>query len=675
MGYTPENNPYIPGDPYSYDLKWIVKEVKKIRKPEEEAAKAEAAALAAAESELNAKNSADNAAISEENAENSANSANASALAAADYVSNIADPVSGIVVDWLNDNITQPTTPIVDTSLSIAGAAADAKVTGDNFNLNARTFGIEDSFDTSTVTTSGITFSYSSGRWSVSGLASGQALKILYPATNFISGISENDILFVNFNSNNRKITLRIIFRNAANVETGRYVVSIPRFITVPENSDKWTISIMVNSGQSIDSGSYIENIAFLNSATNKYLSETKDTLASGTDINSVFMPGRYLMSASESYTNSPMAYVGAELEVEVPEQNWLIQTITTTKGGIFKRRYASGSWSTWENVNFYPYNPANSNITSEIQYFLNNYQYVKLGSGRFITTGLNVGYGTLEGCGESTILQLDDNVATGAAVTLDSFGTVNDLRISGGSAVLTPDGNIIDRHGILYRADADQVNPTLKYRTAVSNVYITGFEGGGITCDNTGLSPKCSMLIDNCRIYNCNVGINIPYYSEYHRISNCSITACWYGCIDNGGNNNFTNCDFSDNTQALLIDNGSNQSPNPAHGSFTGCSFNHSDNNNGTAIEILGAYTGEIFTGCQIFFGKIIIDNSVGIRFVANNFGRQVPITVTNSTVVTFDNSTFYDSSSSPVTASGNTACKFTECYLRDGTSYAPTM
>lgn len=28
MGYTPENNPYIPGDPYSYDLKWIVEKLK-----------------------------------------------------------------------------------------------------------------------------------------------------------------------------------------------------------------------------------------------------------------------------------------------------------------------------------------------------------------------------------------------------------------------------------------------------------------------------------------------------------------------------------------------------------------------------------------------------------------------------------------------------------------------
>ena len=28
MAYDPENNPYVPGDPASYDLTWIVEEVK-----------------------------------------------------------------------------------------------------------------------------------------------------------------------------------------------------------------------------------------------------------------------------------------------------------------------------------------------------------------------------------------------------------------------------------------------------------------------------------------------------------------------------------------------------------------------------------------------------------------------------------------------------------------------
>lgn len=32
MPYSPENNPYIPGDPYSYDLKWIVQQIKDLNK-------------------------------------------------------------------------------------------------------------------------------------------------------------------------------------------------------------------------------------------------------------------------------------------------------------------------------------------------------------------------------------------------------------------------------------------------------------------------------------------------------------------------------------------------------------------------------------------------------------------------------------------------------------------
>lgn len=42
----------------------------------------------------------------------------------------ILDAVPQVVSDWLDENITQPTTPVVDASLSVSGAAADAKSTG-----------------------------------------------------------------------------------------------------------------------------------------------------------------------------------------------------------------------------------------------------------------------------------------------------------------------------------------------------------------------------------------------------------------------------------------------------------------------------------------------------------------------------------------------------------------
>ena len=30
MPYTPDNDPYIPGDPYSYNLKWIIAKIKEM---------------------------------------------------------------------------------------------------------------------------------------------------------------------------------------------------------------------------------------------------------------------------------------------------------------------------------------------------------------------------------------------------------------------------------------------------------------------------------------------------------------------------------------------------------------------------------------------------------------------------------------------------------------------
>ena len=50
MPYNPNNNPYIPGDPYSYDLKWIVERLNQHKFAEESAADAKASAEAAAAS-------------------------------------------------------------------------------------------------------------------------------------------------------------------------------------------------------------------------------------------------------------------------------------------------------------------------------------------------------------------------------------------------------------------------------------------------------------------------------------------------------------------------------------------------------------------------------------------------------------------------------------------------
>ena len=319
---------------------------------------------------------------------------------------------------------------------------------------------------------------------------------------------------------------------------------------------------------------------------------------------------------------------------------------------------------------------------TGDIQAMLNSTGVCHLGPGRFSVTGIEIPeYGALIGSGPRTALILDASVTEGYAVKLKTQSAVYDMRITSLSAPQLSQ-NVGTRHGVLFEGTANaQTSPQTFKRSRVSGCIISNFTGGGITCRNTGLSPASSLVISDCQIFSCNAGVNIPFFSEFHRITNVTAQECYYGCVCNGGNNNFVNCDFSANKIALLIDNSTGQSRNDTHGTFSACSFHHSDNTYengvivsvGTAIRILGASAGEIFTGCQIGFGNLEIDDSVGIRFDACNFLRMTALGVTDSPLVVFSDCTFYDANSSPLTQSGNTALKFTDCYLRSGAVYDP--
>lgn len=124
------NFPYL--DLSNLNLDFVLREARHLKDYKESA---ETSAAAAEE----AKNTAVQAA---ESAADDAETASTSAESAQDYAEHIADPVGGLVTTWLDENI-EPTTPPVDASLTIQGAAADAKKTGDEINnLNVRISGM-----------------------------------------------------------------------------------------------------------------------------------------------------------------------------------------------------------------------------------------------------------------------------------------------------------------------------------------------------------------------------------------------------------------------------------------------------------------------------------------------------------------------------------------------------
>ena len=105
---------------HTLNLDWIIKKIKNVETAESNTAASEEAAAGSAAS----------AAASQEAAAESEENAAASETAAANYYNNIRDNVSTLVTGWMDEHIT-PTTPPVDDTLTIQGAAADAKKTGD----------------------------------------------------------------------------------------------------------------------------------------------------------------------------------------------------------------------------------------------------------------------------------------------------------------------------------------------------------------------------------------------------------------------------------------------------------------------------------------------------------------------------------------------------------------
>lgn len=498
--------------------------------------------------------------------------------------------------------------------------------------------------------------------------------------------------------------------------------------ITMPSTVDHVLIRLAVGTVGTVLNNAVMTNIGMYAVPTNEMIESRIDddcylnhaVLTTGTDLDDVTQPGYWCLNSGGGYANCPFdvtSAVSGVLEVLEMTTNIILQRVSVYYGdltNVYIREAFNGSFSgpwkelkpvinntyttqhydnsyditctptiTTDTNNFLASTGDYTDRTADIQTMLNTTGVCRLGPGRFVVTGVEIpDYAAIIGSGMRTVIILDDTVTTGYAVKLRNQSSISDVRIAGRTAP-TLTATVGTRHGILFEGSkqSGQSGGTTFKKSAILRCNISNLSGGGITCTGTGVELDSNMLVSDCFIDHCGAGIYIPYYSEFHRITNCACTYCWYGCIDNGGNNNFVNCDFSGNKIGVLIDNSTSQSPNNTHGVFSGCTINHSYTpegviNGGTALKVLGGEFGEVFTGMQIHYGAIVIDSCNGMRFVGIGFGRSVPITITNSKVVTFSDCTFSQGpahADSTFSQSGNTALKFADCYLRDGTVYDP--
>lgn len=307
---------------------------------------------------------------------------------------------------------------------------------------------------------------------------------------------------------------------------------------------------------------------------------------------------------------------------------------------------------------------------TAEIRAMVEQHGVCLLGAGTYVVSGVDMpDHTTLEGMGGATTVLLREDVQDGYAVKVGSFCTVKGIHFQGDPEQTDRPADVGSRHGILFEGNATTKDwQGQKRNSVVSDCFITGFSGGGITCRGTGYSTLSCMLVSDCHILYCGAGINISWFSEFHKFTNVLSEKCRYGCINNGGNNVFANCGFNANTTAFYMDNSHGNSVNNSHGSAVACTFNHSDGNNGIGIHAIGMTNGYMFSGCQIFFSKIVLEDCKGFIFDTTNYGRKVDVIVKGGGLTMFTNSAFETGGLASVQVTDNDHVKFINCYTREG-------
>lgn len=551
-------------------------------------------------------------------------------------------------------------------------------------------------------THNGITFHWNTdGSCTISGTATSAALDNKYYNTAEMPPyFNPGGVIYIKTdNTMPNDVYLEVFF-----YKNGKYLsgvnVRTDTTLNIPADAQGMLIRLHVNSGVTVNTTikyacltEYTGHEIAQHVMGKRLFDSAVDALPSG-DLNDV-LNGVHILLDSNTYQNSPensrigylMAYPVSTLYLQI--------FYGFNTASVWKRRYLHGTWSDWvkiggENItNEYTFNnyensysvTATPSITTDTNAYLattgdttdrtadiiamlSTQGVCRLGKGNYYVKDLVMPAGTsIIGNGNATHI-IRSGTDDGFAIKMGSRCTIKDCWITGSSTDITIFETLGNRHGILWQGTytADQNTPL---RSMISNVYISGFTGGGITCSDTGPGVNACIMVDEAYITNCGAGINIAYRSEFNKFTNIHSYANWYGCINNGGNNVFTACDFSGNKVGFLMDNASGQSPNNSHGSAVGCVFNHTNGNSGVGIKVVGCENGYVFTGCQIFFSQIYLENSDGITISDCNLGaNNCSITVKGGGVTLFVNN--MHQAAPTITITGNANVHFTNCYVR---------
>ena len=165
-------------------------------------------------------------------------------------------------------------------------------------------------------------------------------------------------------------------------------------------------------------------------------------------------------------------------------------------------------------------------------------------------------------------------------------------------------------------------------------------------------------LQITNCRFYFNYCGNYFDYRCEYTQMLNCVWGENYIGTVNCGGNNSYVSCQWNANNTGFKMEN---DGSNPAHGGCNGCTFNHNDNQ---AIQIDDCVNGWTFEGCQIFYGKIVLNESKGVIFNGNVWGScRFYSTFTGERHVNLITNTYFQTERNVILSGNDGSTKVVNC------------
>lgn len=576
-----------------------------------------------------------------------------------------------------------------DTTLTQPNVPADAKAAGSKIlnleQFNARNI-VQNVFVGANRTHAGINFEFAENSCEVNGTATTTAFTNIYANMHSLpDGIEAGEKYYVCAISSDPNLRL-VLFSYDAN---GTLIImksfTKPEEFTIPSETVGLVARVEIIKNTTVNA-----NIVYgiLNEMSNAMITSiiksdvfaAKDFLNRDSDLNDITDLGAYGLANGYNYVHVPSALIqksGSLLVFKMSDKYVLQVALGHTENDVlvFRRYKLNNTWQNWveltnaESTIYLEPSGDTADRTAEILSLLTNVKVCRLKAGDYYVNNLEMPDGTLLiGDGDATKIHLS-GTADGFAIKMGSYCAVKNLSIIGADADLTFGTTPGDRHGVLWQGTYSQDHQA-PYKGLITDVRISRFSGGGITCRDTGYGTNNQIEATNLYITNCWAGINIVYWSEFHKFVNARCSSCRIGCVNNGGNNIFINCDFSSSLEiAMLMDNESDQSPNNTHGSCVGCVFNHTQSggqsNSGVGIKIINCPNGFIFNACQIFFSKIQLITSSGIVFSNNNFGKSnCDISIDGGKAILFIGNIFQDKP--PITVTGNAGVNFTHCYSR---------